>query len=258
MKALLLNITLFAFTFNQAMAYTPSQEDIEISKSLDEISKELDTKELTDIKSSLSKVSKKKFERVKKRALKKLNKQLDEAQDLSQQEQEVLIEKMVTKQFKKARKVSQKIQKRKRLARKLARKAKITPEALAQKMNESTSKRAELAFKEELKNDISKAGGYDRYLERKIASIEELNWNELKQAKSNHKRLSFKKNNGGDNWGGLDFALIVLTTIVIFLAVFIIGLLVILFTGGTVLGALAVAGYTAGGLFTWMVVVNSI
>lgn len=175
MKKIAINLVLLMFTFNQALAYAPSAEDIEISKALDSLSKELDASDFAQTKSvgESKQISERKFNRLKRKSLRKLNHELNTISKLTPESQEIYFENKIKKQFRKSRKVVSKLERRKRLLSKIARKSKTTPEALMATMKDSSTVGSEEKAISEIKEAAIQHGGYEGLLLEQIKKAQD-------------------------------------------------------------------------------------
>lgn len=248
MKKLLLNLTLLAFTFNQALAYTPSSEDLEISKALDEISAELDKEQVSLTQAKDKKLSEKKFNKIKAKALKNISKEIKKLEKMEQDEQLAYLIKKNTKQFKKIRKIAKKIKKRNGLRSKIAKKANISEEELISKINKVSSIYAEEEAVQVIRDRVSDYSGYENYLSGVKQEIESKTYNDYLikiETASNTKSVKAGRSIASD--GEWTIGLIVFGTIAIFamavaLAVFFIAALI----AGTFTPLVFVIGGVAG------------
>jgi len=180
MKTLAINFVLLIFSFNQALAYAPSSEDMEINKALDSLSSELDRVVPSALKSaqSNSKMSERKFNRIKRKSIRKLNREIDKMAKLSLEEQERRFVQKVKKQFKKSRKVVSKLEKRHRLLIKIARKTNTDPGHLLATMKDKSSATSEMKAIANLKESAINHGGYEGMLLEQLKKVQDADYAE--------------------------------------------------------------------------------
>lgn len=244
MKFFIINLLVLVFGLNQSFAFSPSAEEQEISSTLNSLESSLDEITPTQL-SSQKTLSKRKFERLKRKNIKKIDKKISYLSTLSNEEQLSYALNETKNHFTKLRKVSKKILKRDRLLRKLAQKQGLNVQELKEMIQDKITKDSKENFIHDLKLNIESFGNYLKYTENMKASVVDFTYEDYQLIISDNMTSTKDTKKIGRKIASLDTLFTILTISIIgffaAIAFLLIGAIVVA-TGGAASGLFILAG----------------
>jgi hypothetical protein len=200
MKTLIINLLLMVFTTQQAIAYAPSVEQIELHAALNEISKSEKLPTIGQF-SSGKKMNFKQYKKQKRKLIRKINKRVKKLYKLTPASQVNHLVNQKMKEIKKVRRVAKKISKKRSVMRAIAKNKGISSDQAKSLLSSKSTQLNASDIRIEIEEIIREYGSYITYLKELRSNLYELTYATYKSASADKSNKSIS--NDDDLFVGL-------------------------------------------------------